>query len=111
MAQRHGRHGLVAACMGLAGMTVALVAHAADKTLTAGVRDALSGGGAGEGVPELRALELAVGEGDAVKVLLGYCCSASGGAVASFIGREDALMLVGTAGARDITAAGNPNVF
>src|SRR6218665_2491486 len=38
-------------------------------------------------------------------------CSASGGAVASFMGREDALMLVGTAGARDITAAGNPNVF
>ncbi|ABM59545.1 ABC transporter substrate-binding protein [Verminephrobacter eiseniae] len=150
MAQRHGRHGLVAACMGLAGMTVALVAHAADKTLTVGVSDALSGGGAVYGVPELRAIELAVEEvnaaggipvgGDAyrlktisyddkadpteatnvarklldrdgVKVLLGYCCSASGGAVASFMGREDALMLVGTAGARDITAAGNPNVF
>src|SRR5690606_41218021 len=48
---------------------------------------------------------------DGVKFLLGYCCSASTGAVASFIGREDVIMLVGTAGARAITAAGNKNVF
>jgi len=48
---------------------------------------------------------------DGVKYLMGYCCSATGGAVASFIGREDVIMLVGTAGARAITAAGNPNVF
>lgn len=123
---------------------------AADKTLTVGVSDALSGGGAVYGMPQLRAVDLAIeeinGSGgiqvggdtyriktiayddkadpteatnvvrklldrDNVKILLGFCCSASGGAVASFIGREDAVMLVGTAGARDITAAGNPNVF
>src|SRR6218665_2419911 len=62
MAQRHGRHGLVAACMGLAGVTVAPVADAADKTLTVGVSDVLSGGGAGDGVPEMGAIELAVEE-------------------------------------------------
>src|SRR5690606_30704597 len=48
---------------------------------------------------------------DGVKYLLGYCCSASTGAVASIMGREDAIMLVGTAGARAITAAGHDNVF
>ncbi|RZL64085.1 MAG: ABC transporter substrate-binding protein [Variovorax sp.] len=125
-------------------------AQAADKVLNVGISDALSGGGAVYGLPQQRAIDLAVEEinaaggikigednfriktiayddkadpteatnvvrklidRDNVKVLLGFCCSASGGAVASFIGREDVLMLVGTAGARDITAAGNPNVF
>jgi len=123
---------------------------AAEKTLVLGVSDALSGGGAVYGVPQKRAIDLAIEEinaaggakvgadtikfktieyddkadpteatnvarklidRDGVKFLLGYCCSASTGAVASFIGREDVIMLVGTAGARAITAAGNKNVF
>lgn len=127
-----------------------MVAGAAEKTLTVGLSDALSGGGAVYGVPQKRAIDLAieqintaggikVGEDtyklqtieyddkgdpteatnvarklidrDGVKYLLGYCCSASTGAVASIIGREDAIMLVGTAGARAITAAGHKNVF
>ncbi|WP_223476404.1 ABC transporter substrate-binding protein [Oricola indica] len=125
-------------------------AHAADKVLTIGVSDALSGGGAVYGEPQRRAINLAIeqinGNGgiavgddtytletieyddkadpteatnvarklidrDGVKYLMGYCCSASTGAVASIIGREDVIMLVGTAGARAITAAGNDNVF
>ncbi|MEP3438018.1 MAG: ABC transporter substrate-binding protein [Hoeflea sp.] len=126
------------------------MATAAEKTLTVGVSDALSGGGAVYGEPQRRAINLAieqinagggvnVGEDtytletieyddkadpteatnvarklidrDGVKFLMGYCCSASTGAVASIIGREDVIMLVGTAGARAITAAGNDNVF
>lgn len=127
-----------------------LAASAAEKTLTVGLSDALSGGGAVYGMPQKRAIDLAieqinagggikVGEDsyklqtieyddkadpteatnvarklidrDGVKYLIGYCCSASTGAVASIIGREDAIMLVGTAGARAITAAGHKNVF
>lgn len=123
---------------------------AAEKTVVLGISDALSGGGAVYGVPQKRAIDLAIEEinsaggfkvgndtvkfdtiayddkadpteatnvarklidRDGVKFLLGYCCSASTGAVASFIGREDVIMLVGTAGARAITAAGNRNVF
>jgi branched-chain amino acid transport system substrate-binding protein len=123
---------------------------AAEKTLSLGLSDALTGGGAVYGVPQKRAIDLAIEEintaggvkvggdvyklktieyddkadsteaanvarklidRDGVKYLLGYCCSASGGAVASFIGREDVIMLVGTAGARAITAAGAKNVF
>lgn len=140
---------LLGLCLG-AALAAAGTAQAADKVLSIGLSDALSGGGAVYGVPQQRAINLAVDEinaaggiavgpdsyrlkvvayddkadpteatnvvrklldRDDVKILLGFCCSASGGAVASFIGREDALMLVGTAGARDITAAGNPNVF
>src|SRR5690606_19514328 len=123
---------------------------AAEKTVVLGISDALSGGGAVYGVPQKRAIDLAIEEinsaggfkvgndtvkfdtiayddkadpteatnvarklidRDGVKFLLGYCCSASTGAVACFIGREDVIMLVGTAGARAITAAGNRNVF
>ena len=127
-----------------------MTASAEEKTLTVGVSDALSGGGAVYGMPQKRAIDLAIeqinaGGGikvgddtyklatieyddkadpteatnvarklidrDGVKYLMGYCCSASTGAVASIIGREDAIMLVGTAGARAITAAGHKNVF
>lgn len=127
-----------------------MMANAEEKTLTVGVSDALSGGGAVYGVPQKRAIDLAVEQinsaggievgddtyklatieyddkadpteatnvvrklidRDGVKYLLGYCCSGSTGAVASLMGREDAVMLVGTAGARAITAAGHKNVF
>lgn len=150
MKSRHSKHGLRTA---FAAVTLALAtfgAHAADKTLTVGISDALSGGGAVYGMPQQHAIDLAVEEinatggiavggdtyriktiayddkadpteatnvvrklidRDNVKILLGFCCSASTSAVASFIGREDVLMLIGTAGARDITTAGNPNVF
>ena len=48
---------------------------------------------------------------DGVKYLLGFCCSGSTSAVASFIAKEDAVMLVGNAAERAITAQGIPNVF
>ena len=48
---------------------------------------------------------------DNVKFLLGFCCSGSTSAVASFIAKEDAVMLVGNAAERAITAAGTPNLF
>jgi branched-chain amino acid transport system substrate-binding protein len=48
---------------------------------------------------------------DNVKYLLGFCCSGSTSAVASFIAKEDAVMLVGNAAERAITAAGTPNLF
>lgn len=125
-------------------------AFAAEKTLTIGYSDALTGGGAVYGVPQKKAIDLAIEEingaggikvgadnykiktieyddkadsteatnvarklidRDDVKFILGYCCSASGGAMASFIGREDVIVLVGTAGARSITSIGNKNVF
>ena len=40
---------------------------------------------------------------DSVKYILGFCCSGATGAVASFIGDEDAVMLVGNAAERSIT--------
>lgn len=131
-------------------LAFAAPAFAEEKTLTIGLSDALSGGGAVYGMPQKRAIDLAieqinaaggvkVGEDtyklatieyddkgdpteasnvarklidrDGVKYLVGYCCSASAGAVASIMGREDAIMLVGTAGARAITAQGADNVF
>lgn len=48
---------------------------------------------------------------DGVKYLLGFCCSGSTSAVASFIGREDAVMLVGNAAERAITTQGLSNLF
>lgn len=124
--------------------------HAAEKELVIGQDDALSGGGAVYGIPQQRAIALAVEEinakggvkvaadnyklkviayddkgnpteatnsvrklidRDGVKYVLGFCCSGPTSAVASFIGREDAVMLVGTASERSITAQGNANLF
>ena len=48
---------------------------------------------------------------DGVKYVVGFCCSGSTMAVASFIGRENALMLVGNAAERAITAQGLPNLY
>ena len=48
---------------------------------------------------------------DNVKYLLGFCCSGPTSAVASFIERENAVMLVGNAAERAITAKGIPNLF
>lgn len=48
---------------------------------------------------------------DGVKYLLGFCCSGPTSAVASFIDKENALMLVGNAAERAITAKGIPNLF
>lgn len=48
---------------------------------------------------------------DEVKYILGFCCSGSTSAVASFIGDEDAIMLVGNAAERSITTRGLPNLF
>lgn len=133
-----------------AAMLAAAPAIAAEKTLSVGYSDALSGGGAVYGVPQKKAIDLAIEEinsaggikvgadnykiktieyddkadsteaanvarklidRDGVQFILGYCCSASGGAMASFIGKEDVIVLVGTAGARSITSLGNKNVF
>jgi branched-chain amino acid transport system substrate-binding protein len=48
---------------------------------------------------------------DGVKYLVGFCCSGPTSAVASFIEKENALMLVGNAAERAITAKGTPNLF
>jgi branched-chain amino acid transport system substrate-binding protein len=48
---------------------------------------------------------------DGVKYLLGFCCSGSTSAVASFIEKENVVMLVGNAAERAITAKGIPNLF
>jgi len=47
---------------------------------------------------------------DGVKFILGFCCSGATGAVASFIGNEDAVMLVGNAAERSITTRGISNL-
>lgn len=47
---------------------------------------------------------------DGVKYILGLCCSGSTAAVASFIGNEDAVMLVGNAAERSITTLGLSNL-
>lgn len=125
-------------------------APAAERTLKIGQNDALTGGGAVYGLPQHKAVKLAIaqinGAGgikvgadtvkldlvayddkanpteatssvrklidrDQVKFLVGFCCSGPTSAVASFIGNEDVVMIVGTAAERSITARGNPNVF
>ncbi len=48
---------------------------------------------------------------DNAKYLIGFCCSGPTGAVASFIEKENALMLVGNAAERAITARGIPNLY
>ncbi len=125
-------------------------AQAADKELTIGVNDALTGPGAVYGLPQANSVAMAVKEindkggfkvgsdnykfklitnddkanpteatnsvrklidRDEVKYLLGFCCSGSTSAVTSFIGREDAVMLVGNAAERAITTQGLSNLF
>ena len=125
-------------------------ANAAEKELVIGQSDALTGGGAVYGLPQQRAIQLAVEDinakggvkvgpdnyklkvqayddkanpteatnavrklidRDDVKYILGFCCSGPTSAVASFIGKEDVVMLVGTAGERSITTQGNSNLF
>lgn len=122
---------------------------AADNTLTIGVADALTGGGAVYGLPQANAVKMAAEEinaaggvkagadtyklevvayddkanpteatnavrklldRDGVKYLLGFCCSGSTSAVASFIGNEKAVMLVGNAAERSITTKKIPNL-
>lgn len=117
-------------------------ATAEEKTLDIGVADALTGGAAVYGLPQVNAVQMAaeeinaaggikVGEDvymlnviayddkanpteatnavrklidrDGVKYILGFCCSGTTGAVASFIADEDAVMLVGNAAERSIT--------
>lgn len=140
--------------MGLAALAFAAAlpgsVPAAERVLKIGENDALTGGGAVYGLPQLKAVKLAIAQingagglkigGDTVKLdlvayddkanpteatsvvrklidrdqvkfLVGFCCSGPTSAVASFIGTEDALMIVGTAAERSITARGNPNVF
>ncbi len=136
--------------LALAAFAATGSANAAEKELVIGQNDALSGSGAVFGIPQQRAVELAVGEINAkggiklgtdnykikvithddkgnpteatnsvrklidregVKYLVGFCCSGPTMAVASFMAREDALMLVGTAADRSITAQGVPNLF
>jgi branched-chain amino acid transport system substrate-binding protein len=141
----------VAAALLLAGtLSVCNGAVAAEKSLTIGVNDALTGGGAVYGLPQSNAVTMAVNEinaaggikvgadiyklkvianddkaapteatnsvrklidRDNVKYLLGFCCSGSTSAVASFIGKEDVVMLVGNAAERAITTQGLTNLF
>ncbi len=136
----------------LAALGIALAASsalAADKKLTIGVADALTGGGAVYGLPQANAVKMAANEinagggikvgadtykidviayddkanpteatnavrklidRDGVKYILGFCCSGSTSAVASFIGNEKAVMLVGNAAERSITTKKIPNL-
>ena len=48
---------------------------------------------------------------DGTKFILGFCCSGPTAAVASFIAKEDVVMLVGTAADRSITTQGATNLF
>ncbi|MEJ2023980.1 MAG: ABC transporter substrate-binding protein, partial [Deltaproteobacteria bacterium] len=48
---------------------------------------------------------------DGVNYILGFCCSGATSAVASMIGRENAIMLVGNAAERSITTRGLKNLF
>ena len=134
----------------VAVLTFGISAIAAEKELTIGVCDALTGPGATYGLPQANAVQMAVEEinakggvkvgkdsykfrvisyddkanptegtnavrklidRDGVKYILGFCCSGPTSAVASFIGSEDVVMLVGNAAERAITAQGNPNLF
>jgi branched-chain amino acid transport system substrate-binding protein len=134
----------------LIALSIATTTQAKDKELVLGVSDALTGGGATYGMPQMNAINMAVDEintaggvkvgkdnfkfkviayddqanpteatnsvrklidRDGVKYLLGFCCSPSTSAVASFIGREDAVMLVGNAAERTITTRGLSNLF
>ncbi len=136
----------------LAALAMALAttsAFAAEKKLTIGVADALTGGGAVYGLPQANAVRMAADEinaaggikvgsdtykidviayddkanpteatnavrklidRDGVKYILGFCCSGSTSAVASFIGNEKAVMLVGNAAERSITTKKIPNL-
>jgi branched-chain amino acid transport system substrate-binding protein len=135
-----------------AALAIALAttsAFAAEKKLTVGVADALTGGGAVYGLPQANAVKMAADEinaaggikvgadnykidviayddkanpteatnavrklidRDGVKYILGFCCSGSTSAVASFIGNEKAVMLVGNAAERSITTKKIPNL-
>lgn len=48
---------------------------------------------------------------DNVQLITGFCCSGPTSAVASFIGKEDVVMLVGTAAEKSITTQGHRNLF
>lgn len=137
--------------IGAAALAVAGAgAFAAEKELLVGQNDALTGPGAVYGLPQQRAVQLAVdeinGKGgikvgadnykmkivlyddkanpteatntvrklidrDGTKFILGFCCSGPTAAVASFIAKEDVVMLVGTAADRSITTQGAQNLF
>lgn len=134
----------------LAGALLAQPALAAEKVLKIGQNDALSGPGAVYGLPQQKAVALAIEQinaaggvkvggdnykievvvnddkanpteatnsvrklidRDNVKFIAGFCCSGPTSAVATFIGREDVIALVGTAAERSITTLGNSNLF
>jgi len=134
----------------LLSLATSMPTIAAEKVLNVGYNDSLSGPGAVFGVPQQRAIQIAVDEvngaggikvgadnykinlitnddkanpteatnsvrklidRDNVKFLIGFCCSGPTSAVASFIGNEDVLMLVGTAAEKSITTRGNSNLF
>jgi branched-chain amino acid transport system substrate-binding protein len=136
----------------VAALAITLAASsaiAAEKKLTIGVADALTGGGAVYGLPQANAVKMAADEinagggikvgpdnykidviayddkanpteatnavrklidRDGVKYVLGFCCSGATSAVASFIAKEKAVMLVGNAAERSITTQKIPNL-
>lgn len=135
--------------LAIAFAVAASPSSAAEKKLTVGVADALTGGGAVYGLPQANAVKMAADEinaaggikvgadtykidviayddkanpteatnavrklidRDGVKYILGFCCSGSTSAVASFIAKEKAVMLVGNAAERSITTQKIPNL-
>jgi branched-chain amino acid transport system substrate-binding protein len=136
------RNKLMRACAALALTLVAGTSLAAEKKLTVGVADALTGGGAVYGLPQANAVKMAAEEinaaggikvgpdtykidviayddkanpteatnavrklidRDGVKYLLGFCCSGSTSAVASFITTKKIPNLVRTRPPADYT--------
>ena len=125
-------------------------AGAAEKQLTLGLNDSLTGPGAVYGLPQANAVKMAAEEinakggikagadtyklnviayddkanptegtnavrklidRDSAQYIVGFCCSGPTSAVASFIGKEKVLMLVGNAAERSITTLGATNLL
>ena len=141
---------IVSGMLGGALAVAMAFASAAEKQLTLGLNESLTGPGAVYGLPQANAVRMAAEEinakggikagGDTYKLnviayddkanptegtnavrklidrdsaqyIVGFCCSGPTSAVASFIGKEKVLMLVGNAAERSITTLGAPNLL
>ncbi len=145
------RNSTMVSCMLGSALAVAMAfAGAAEKQLTLGLNDSLTGPGAVYGLPQANAVRMAAEEinakggikagadtyklnvvayddkanptegtnavrklidRDNAQYIVGFCCSGPTSAVASFIGKEKVLMLVGNAAERSITTLGATNLL
>ena len=144
------RRKILSGLLGIALATTMAASMAADKQLTLGLNDSLTGPGAVYGLPQANAVKMAAQEinarggikagadtyklnviayddkanptegtnavrklidRDNAQYIVGFCCSGPTSAVASFIGKEKVLMLVGNAAERSVTTLGIPNLL